>query len=62
MTLTYGDKRDYRKIDIFINGRYEASTTWARTCKEAVEMFRKSHGNYLNSIDKLTAKFSKINY
>lgn len=60
--MTYGNKRDYRKIDLFVNGRYYASTTWARTCKEAVEMFRKSHVNYLNSIDKLTAKFSKSNF
>lgn len=33
----YGDKRDYRKIDIIVNGSYKCSTTWARTLKEAKE-------------------------
>lgn len=37
----YGEKRDYPKITIFVKRRgewtYFASTTWARTCKEAVE-------------------------
>lgn len=31
----YGNKRDYRKIDIFHHGVYLCSTTWAKTCKEA---------------------------
>ena len=26
----YGDKRDYKKIDIFVSGRYYATTTWAK--------------------------------
>ena len=25
----YGDKRDYRKIDIYVGGDYVCSTTWA---------------------------------
>jgi len=33
----YGEKRDYKKIDLFYAGDYFATTTWAKTCKEAVE-------------------------
>lgn len=29
----------YKKIDIFVNGRYVCSTNQARTCREAVEKF-----------------------
>ena len=43
--MEYGDKRDYRKIDIFWRGYYKASTTWARTCKEAKERFLLAHSN-----------------
>ncbi len=52
-------KTDFRKIDIFINGKYEASTTWSKTCKEAIEKFRLSHANYINGADKIKANFSK---
>src|SRR5208282_75208 len=31
----YGDKRDYPKIEIFVDGKYVATTTWARTIKQA---------------------------
>lgn len=37
--MAYGDKRDYRKIDIYVardgHYKYVASTTWAKTLKEA---------------------------
>lgn len=36
---TYGDKRDYRKIDIYVDGEYKVSTTWASSCKEAKEKY-----------------------
>lgn len=39
----YGDKRDYRKIDIFVYGRYVCSTTWARTCREAIARYIERH-------------------
>ena len=42
--MTYGDKRDYRKIDIYFMNVYAASTTWARTCKEATEAYAKKQG------------------
>jgi hypothetical protein len=40
--MAYGDKRDYRKIEIFVKRagksefEYFASTTWSPTCKDAV--------------------------
>ena len=39
MSAKYGDKTDYPKIDVFVNGDYAYSTTWCRTCKEAVQRF-----------------------
>ena len=53
----------YKKIDIFLfdrfrkTYRYEASTTWSKTCKEAKAKFLKVH-NYL-STDQVKASFSK---
>jgi hypothetical protein len=40
-TVPYGTFRDYPKIDIYerATGRYIYSTTWSRTCKEAVSRF-----------------------
>jgi hypothetical protein len=37
----YGDKRDYKKINFYDKktGKYLCSTTWARTCKEAMEHY-----------------------
>jgi hypothetical protein len=32
-----------RKIDIYVNGKYECSTTWSKTCKEAVSGFIDKH-------------------
>jgi hypothetical protein len=43
--MVYGDKRDYRKIDIYkrdaLTGRYAyiCSTTWARSCREAMARY-----------------------
>ena len=37
--LNYGEKRDYPKRDIFVNGTYSGSTTWAKTNKEAKERY-----------------------
>lgn len=44
----YGDKRDYPKIDIFENGKYVATTTWAKTCKEAEEKYKEKHPDAKN--------------
>lgn len=39
MSAAYGDRTDYPKIDVFVNGEYAYSTTWCRTCEEAVQRF-----------------------
>ena len=40
-TAPYGTYCDYPKIDIYRRdtGAYIASTTWARTCKEALHQY-----------------------
>ncbi len=38
-TRAYGDKTDYPKIDVFVDGKYAISTTWVPTCREAVERY-----------------------
>lgn len=35
----YGDRRDYGKIDVFINGKYRCTTPWASTLREAKEKY-----------------------
>lgn len=45
MRQNYGEKRDYRKIDIYWRKLYKASTTWAESCKEAKEAFLIKHNN-----------------
>jgi len=44
----YGDKRDYPKIDIYEDGKYVATTTWAKTCKEAEEKYKEKHPDAKN--------------
>jgi hypothetical protein len=39
----YGDKRDYPKIEIFVNGVYKATTTWARTVEEALTRYKEAN-------------------
>jgi hypothetical protein len=42
--MAYGDKRDYPKIELFVKTslgwNYIGTTTWAKTCKEAVERYK----------------------
>ncbi len=40
----YGVIRDYPKIEIFYDGRYVATTTWARTIQEAREQYAERYG------------------
>ncbi len=40
--LPYGHKTNYRKIEIFVNGRYVGTTTWAKSLKQAKEKFCQS--------------------
>ena len=55
--MTYGDKRNYPKIDIFWRGLYRSSTTWSKTCREAKERFIDAHPNLL--LADVKANFSK---
>lgn len=54
--MEYGDKRDYPKIDIYVNGEYRVSTTWSATCREARKRFTQT---YNIPLDKVVARFSK---
>ena len=49
---SYGEKRDYRKIDVYHEGAYKHSTTWARNLKEAREKSGIKEG-------KIKAEYSK---
>lgn len=52
--MAYGDKRDYPKIDIYVRKwlpdgsakvwTYVATTTWAKTCREAVMHWQDANG------------------
>lgn len=59
----YGDKRDYRKIDIYLRmapgWAYGCSTTWARTCKEAKQRFLDANPKWAQIPDKVKASFAK---
>lgn len=39
--MSYSPKNP--KIDIFVNGKYECSTNWYKTCKEAKAHFLLKH-------------------
>jgi len=54
--MNYGDKRTYPKIDLYVDGKYLCSTTWARTYKEAIERLLKKLPKYNGR--KVTASFS----
>lgn len=32
-----------RKIEIYVDGKYVATTTWSRTCKGAVAAYKAAH-------------------
>ena len=53
----YGNKRDYRKIDLYRHGVYVCSTTWAKTCKEAKYYWLNKHP--LIDSKTVTARFAK---
>ena len=61
--MAYGDKRDYKKIDIYLKNKggsshYLASTTWSKTCKEAVAVYREKY--FLADTSKMIfARFDK---
>jgi hypothetical protein len=45
----YGDKRDYKKHHISVNGKYVATTTWAKSAKEAERKFIEQHPEHKNA-------------
>ncbi len=49
-TAPFGTYRDYPKIRIYVRktGEYVCSTTWCRTCKEAVERMSSMDGRPVN--------------
>ena len=55
--MNYGDKRDYPKIDVYVNRSYRGSTTWCKTCKEAVERYI-AKGYAMPARAKVTAFFA----
>lgn len=59
--MAYGDKRDYRKIDLYLkDGPYICSTTWAKTCKEAVQRYKESRaGLSEETLNRVYARFAK---
>lgn len=46
----YGDKRDHKVVHIKLNGKYVASTTWAKNAEEAKKRFLQSHPEHKNAI------------
>lgn len=50
-----GSGKQYKKIDIFVDGNYVCSTTRSKTCKAAVSTFEKMFGK---SEKKVTANFA----
>lgn len=52
--MTYGNRRDFPKIDLFVRRKgepasawtYAATTTWARTCREAVDRYQPDAGTF----------------
>ena len=56
----YGTYRDYPKIHIYVSAyggwNYVASTTWARTCKEARVIYADEKGLCLGNVKALFAK------
>ena len=58
MRLEYGDKRDYKKIDIYVDGVYKCSTTWSRTCTDAIARYYDRHPE-LTAQNKVVAHFAK---
>ena len=56
----YGTYRDFPKIHIYVSAygswSYVASTTWARTCKEARAAYADEKGLCLGNVKALFAK------
>lgn len=53
-TAPYGTFLDYPKINIYVGAygklTYRASTTWAKTCREARTVYADKHGLCLGNV------------
>jgi hypothetical protein len=49
--------KQYKKIDLYENGKYICSTTQHKTCKSALESMHKADHKYTGK-NKLTAHFA----
>lgn len=45
-----GDIRNWRKIDLYVNGRYYGTTTWSRTLREAKARLFQQGGVHIDAI------------
>lgn len=50
------DRTDNPKIDIYVDGVYKKTTTWARTCRVAKERYLNA---YPDTEGKVTARFQE---
>lgn len=62
--MNYGNKRDYPKIDLYLKRKegplYLCSTTWAKTCKEAVARYVEIRGGLSQeTLSRVYARFAK---
>lgn len=57
--MIYGNKRDYPKIDLFYNGKYVGSTTWAKTLKQAKEHYYRANWQASPVFQRITARFDR---
>ena len=48
--MAYGDKRDYAKIEIYVDGEYFRTTTWAKSLKVAKEKFLESNPEFKGNV------------
>jgi hypothetical protein len=55
----YGDKRDFKKIEIFVKGKYVGTTTWAKGLKQAKEKFLEKNSNV--KPEDVVVKFAELN-
>ena len=44
----YGKKRDHKPLHINVNGKYIATTTWAKNAEEAKARFLQQHPEHKN--------------
>ena len=55
----YNSSTGCYKIDIFVNGGYLCSTAQAKTCKEAVERYKKAHPEHDTPENRIYARFDR---